>query len=62
MPSNTWEQRPFRCDRPALDMAFQEIGVFLQVFRVASSFFSRAKQAAQISAAMLDASVEGNNR
>ena len=32
MPRDPWQQRPFGCDGPALNVAFQKIGVFLQVF------------------------------
>ena len=44
MPGHAGEQSPFRCDRPALDMTFQEIGVFFQVFRgrLIASFASKA--------------------
>ena len=49
MSSHPWEQGPFRCDSPALDVTFQEVGVFLQVFRcrVIASFASKAGGADQ---------------
>ena len=49
MPGHAGEQGPFRCDSPALNMTFQEIGVFLQVFRcrVIVSFASKACSADQ---------------
>ena len=33
VPGHAWKQSAFGCDSPAVDMAFQEIGVFFQVFR-----------------------------
>jgi hypothetical protein len=47
--SHPWEQGSFRCDGPTLDMTFQEVGVFLQVFRcrVIASFASKAGGADQ---------------
>ena len=49
MPRHAREQSPFRCYSPALDMTFQKIGVFLQVFRgrLIASFARKAGGADQ---------------
>src|SRR5271156_2045633 len=44
-----WKERPLRCDSPTLDMTFQEISVFLQIFcgRLVRPFASKASGADQ---------------